>query len=138
MKCKQIKSNGEQCKMASIPGSYYCWKHSPDISIHEKKAASAKGGKMHRPDITKLDQDLNITSTHDISALLVDTIKNLRNGTFNTRIGTAIGYLAFILVRTYELTEIETKLIDLEKRLDHFDYITITPEKLNENVSQTN
>jgi hypothetical protein len=138
MKCKHIKSNGEPCGGFAPEGSQYCWRHNPKISPITKKAASAKGGKMHRPDITKINQDLNITSTQDISALLIDTIKNLRNGVFNTRIGTAIGYLAFILVRTYELTEIETKLIELEKRLNHFDYITITPEKLNENVSQTN
>ena len=124
--------------MHALPGKSFCWKHSPEVSVHEKKAASAKGGKKRKHDITKLDQDLNITSTNDISALLVDTIKNLRNGTFDSRVANAIGYLSFILVRTYELTVVEEKLVKLESRLDHFDYITVTPENRYEDVCQKN
>jgi hypothetical protein len=138
MKCNQIKSNGERCKMHALPGKSFCWKHSPEVSLHEKKAASAKGGKKRKQDLTKIDQELNITSTIDVSELLVDTIKNLRKGTFDSRIANAIGYLSFILVRTYELTEIEKKLVNLESRLDHFDYVTVTPENHYEDVSQKN
>ena len=128
MRCKQTKSNGEQCKMAAMPGKVHCWRHSPDISSHIKKAASAKGGQNRKLDLSMIDTELNISSTKDISALLVDTIRNIRKGIFDPRMGNAIGYLAYILVRTHELTEVEDRLIQLEDRLDNFDYLTVTPE----------
>jgi hypothetical protein len=138
MKCKHIKSNGETCGGFASEGSSFCWRHDPKISSHSKKAASSKGGKNKGPDLSQIDKELTIASTQDISALLVDTINNLRKGTFDSRIANAIGYLSFILVRTYELTEIEKKLVNLESRLDHFDYVTITPENHYEDVSKTN
>ncbi|MGA2668530.1 MAG: hypothetical protein ABSF32_06380 [Ignavibacteria bacterium] len=132
MKCKHIKSNGESCGGFTPEGSQFCWRHDPKISPHEKKAASAKGGKNKGPGISETGTELIIASTKDVSGLLVDTIGNMRKGVFSPRLGSAIGYLAYILVRTYELTEVENRLLELEDRLNHFDYITIHPEFKNE------
>jgi hypothetical protein len=128
MNCIKIKSNGEPCKMHALEGSEYCWAHSPDISAHVKKAASAKGGKTHKPDQSLINLDMNLASTQDICALLADTITNVRKGVFSARISNTIGYLAFILVRTIELTVVEKRLEELENRLNNFDYITVYPE----------
>jgi len=128
MKCKHIKSNGEPCGGFASEGSQFCWRHDPKVSYHTKKAASAKGGQNKKLDLSQIDTELNISSTKDISTLLVDTIRNIRKGIFDPRMGNAIGYLAYILVRTRELTEVEDRLMQLEDRLDQFDYLTVTPE----------
>ncbi|MGA2668729.1 MAG: hypothetical protein ABSF32_07395 [Ignavibacteria bacterium] len=128
MNCIVIKSNGEPCKMHALEGSDYCWAHSPHISAQVKKAACSKGGSLRIPDQSLIKQNLPLATTGDISALLADTIMNLRKGIFNSRVSTAIGYLSFIMVRTIELTEAEKRLEELENRLNNFDYITIHPE----------
>ena len=128
MNCIVIKSNGEPCKMHALEGSDYCWAHSPHISAQVKKAACSKGGSLRIPDQSLVKQDLPLATTKDISALLADTVMNLRKGVFSARVSTAIGYLSFIMVRTIELTEVEKHLEELENRLNHFDYVTIHPE----------
>jgi len=131
MNCIIIKSNGEPCRMHALEGSDYCWTHSPHISAQVKKAACSKGGSLRIPDQSLIKQDLPLTTTKDISALLADTVMNLRKGVFSARISTAIGYLSFIMVRTIEIAEVEKRLAELESRLNHFDYITIHPEPRN-------
>jgi hypothetical protein len=128
MNCIYIKSNGQPCGGFASEGSQYCWRHDPKISKRTKKAASAKGGRNKGPDINGAVAELAIASTKDISALLADTILNMRRGVFSPRLGTSLGYLAYILVRTYELTEFENRLLELEDRLNQFDYLTIVPE----------
>ena len=128
MNCIVIKSNGEPCKMHALEGSDYCWAHSPHVSTQVKKAACSRGGLTRRPDQSLIKLDIPLATTQDISALLADTVMNLRRGIFSPRISTAIGYLSAIMVRTIEITEVQKRLEELENRLNHVDYITVHPE----------
>jgi hypothetical protein len=52
----------------------------------------------------------------DIPQLLIDTIKQLREGTMHVRIGTAIGYVSYILLKSYEISGFEERLKALEEK----------------------
>lgn len=115
MKCKHIKSNGEQCKSSAMKNSRYCWTHSPEISIHEKKLGASKGGK-NKFKLAPLNlPQIIISDTRDIPPLLVDTIQHMRSGEIDVRLGTAIGYLSNILLKSYEVAGLESRIEKMEK-----------------------
>jgi len=118
MKCIFRKSNGERCKSNAMKNDIYCWTHSPEISVHEKRFGSSKGGKNKtsmRP--VNLPQII-INDTRDIPPLLVDTIQHLRSGEIDVRLGTAVGYLSNILLKSYEVADIEGRMERIEKFID--------------------
>jgi hypothetical protein len=120
MRCIFKKSNGERCKSNAMKNSKYCWTHSPEISIHEKRLGSSKGGKTK---LTPLNlPQILINDTRDIPPLLVDTIQHLRNGEIDVRLGTAVGYLSNILLKSYEVADIEGRMEKIEKFIDERFY----------------
>jgi hypothetical protein len=114
MQCKSKKSDGSRCRGFTISGSYYCWRHSPDIDDFRKKSASSKGGRNRRFVPINLPQII-INDTRDIPPLIVDTIRHLRNGEIDVRLGTAVGYLSNILLKSYEVADIENRMEKIEK-----------------------
>lgn len=99
-----------------MAGSNYCWIHSPNISRFEKKLASSKGGTNRH--LSEMDfPEIIIKSSKDIPPLLVDTIQRLRNRTIDVRRGTAIGYLSDMLLRSYEIADIESRIERLEEMI---------------------
>jgi hypothetical protein len=118
MKCKHIKSNGEQCKSNAMKDSSYCWTHSPEISIHEKKLGASKGGK-NKYNLTPVSlPQIIINDSRDVPPLLVDTIQRLRCGEIDIRLGTAIGYLSNVLLKSYEVSDLEGRIEKMENFVD--------------------
>jgi hypothetical protein len=101
-----------------MKNSRYCWTHSPEISIHEKRLGSSRGGK-NKLKLTLINlPQIIINDTRDIPPLLVDTIRHLRNGEIDVRLGTAVGYLSNILLKSYEVADIENRMEKIEKFID--------------------
>lgn len=101
-----------------MKNSKYCWTHSPEISIHEKKLGSSKGGK-NKFGLTPVNlPQIIINDTRDIPPLLVDTIQHLRKGEIDVRLGTVVGYLSNILLKSYEVADIENRMEKIEKFID--------------------
>lgn len=118
MRCIFKKSNGDRCKSNAMKNSKYCWTHSPEISIHEKKLGSSKGGK-NKFGLTPVNlPQIIINDTRDIPPLLVDTIQHLRKGEIDVRLGTVVGYLSNILLKSYEVADIENRMEKIEKFID--------------------
>lgn len=131
MQCIYIKSNGEQCKSFSMLESEYCWRHSPDVNSFEKKLASSRGGTNKSPAYNDLPE-MNIETSKDIPAVIVDTIQRLRNRTIDVRRGAVIGYLSNILLRSYEATDLESRIHALEELVRTGEY-EFNTQKENEN-----
>jgi hypothetical protein len=117
MKCKQIKSNGKKCKSYAMISSDYCWVHSPVVPDEDKKAAFIKGGELRSIQINSNLPRIIINTSTDIPRLLIDTIERLREGTMHVRTGTAIGYLSYILLRSYEIADLEQRVKALEENV---------------------
>jgi hypothetical protein len=118
MKCSFIKSDGNKCNAFAIKGSNYCWIHSPEVSESAKSSARLLGGINRQVQIPVNLAELAIKDTRDIPPMLVDTLLHLRKGEMDIRLGTAIGYISNILMRSYELADIENRMEKIEKFID--------------------
>ena len=101
-----------------MKNSRYCWTHSPEISIHEKRLGSSRGGKNKFRTETLYLPQIIINATRDLPPLLVDTIQHLRSREIDVRLGTSIGYLSNILLKSYEVADIENRMEKIEKFID--------------------
>jgi hypothetical protein len=115
MKCNFIKSDGKKCNANALNGSSCCWYHSPEISEEKKKLVSSNGGKANGYEVCIDLKPISISKMQDIPVLLIDTIHNLRSGYMGIRLGTAIGYLAGMLLKSFEVAELEVQIEKLEK-----------------------
>jgi hypothetical protein len=113
MKCKYIKENKEQCEANSMKNNDYCFTHNPEM---EKSRAIAvkKGGEAIRKNYTPLPS-VKIDNTKDITQLLISTINEVRAGNVELRVANCIGYLAGHLIKAFEVSTIEDRLIEIER-----------------------
>lgn len=119
MKCKHIKKNGRTCKANAMAGAPYCYTHNPEIDLTEKREARSRGGKANiiRLPVENAAPGISIDSTADIKTLIVDTINRVRTGSMDIRIANCIGFLSGHLIRAFELSELENRIITLENQV---------------------
>ena len=128
MKCSHIKSDGEKCTSYAVKGGTFCWRHSPDITHEEKLEASKKGGDNRSKKIIINLPDLRIENSKDLPPFLIDTIRGVRGGVIDSRIGSVIGYLSSILLRSYEVSNLEERIEHLEQTMSCAYVETTNPE----------
>ena len=114
MQCTYIKHDGSQCHGNTIEGSEFCWFHCPKVDYHRSWAQS-KGGKAHRTGIYSELPVINLKTINDVPELLIDTIRQLRHGFIGPRIAATLGYLSGMLLKSYEIFEVDTRLRKTEK-----------------------
>jgi hypothetical protein len=113
MKCKYIKQDDEQCGANSMVDNDFCFTHNPDME-ESKAIAVKKGGEATRKNYEPLPPIL-IENTKNITTLLSSTINEVRAGTIELRVANSIGYLAGHLIKAFEASIIEDRLIEVEK-----------------------
>jgi len=113
--CSFIKANGERCHARKLRGSDYCYFHSPQVVI-ERAEARRRGG-LHRYGDKGETGSYIIKSPQDILGILEDAINDAYAlGNTQGRAKT-IGYLCQIILRGFEVSEIENRLRALEERI---------------------
>jgi hypothetical protein len=122
MKCKFKKSNGKVCGANAMHGTEFCWFHTPNISDENKKLASSKGGKANSDIPDPKLPEITISNPQDIPALLIDAILNVREDRMELRKGSVIAYLSSTLLKAYEVSDISTRIENIEK-----DLISLNP-----------
>lgn len=119
MQCRHIKSDRSHCRANARKGSIYCFFHDPDSAV-AREAARKNGGKERSRRASVLPAstpDRPLATASDVTALLGETINQVRRGEVDPRISNAIGYLAGILLKAKEKDEIEQRLARLESVL---------------------
>lgn len=118
-KCKATTKAGKPCRAWAMEGSDYCYMHNPATAA-ERKAAQARGGKARhgRHLETGGDPDeLQLEGVADTLAILATAIKDtarLENSVARNR---ALGYLASVALKAFEITELEERMEALERAL---------------------
>ena len=125
MKCKHIKTDGSQCNSYAMKNNNYCWRHSPDIPDDVKLHSLKQGGKGGNRRLIINLPELKIENSGDLPPFLVETIRSVRAGLIDTRTGSVIGYLTSILLRSYELSNLEERIEKLES-VQTSGYVDIT------------
>jgi hypothetical protein len=114
--CRHIKPDGSPCRANVRSGSLHCYFHCPDVA-EEREAARIKGGKERSRKAAVLPSDtpnMELTSAADVTALLAETINQVRRGELDPRVSNAVGYLAGVLLKTQEQHEFERRLLRVE------------------------
>ncbi len=114
MKCKHIKDDGSPCKGFAVKDSNYCWAHTPDINNKEKQYSRYRGGVNRHSRAKTAIPKIVLNTMRDIPAFLVCTIDRMNSGAIDVRLGTAIGYLSNVLMKSYELSDLERRVENVE------------------------
>lgn len=115
IKTCQAKTNaGSQCQAATIDHSSFCFFHDPSYAEERRRAQSSGGRNGVAKTLPASTADMDIRSMEGVTALLCETINQVRRGDVDPRIGNSIGYLANILMKSIEQGEMEERLRSLE------------------------
>jgi hypothetical protein len=114
--CSHVKSDGSYCRANARRASAYCFVHDPD-SAEEVEAARIRGGKERSRKAAVLPADtanMPLTSAADVTALLAETINQVRRGELDPHVSNAVGYLANMLLKAQEQHEFERRMMRVE------------------------
>jgi hypothetical protein len=112
--CKARKTDGSKCQAVALPGSRYCFFHDP-AKAEKRREAQSLGGRHNR--IMTLDTDVPDVKIEDCQGtipLLSETINQVRKGEIDPRIANTVGYLANVIIKAVEQSEMEKRLEKIE------------------------
>ena len=114
--CQGKTVEGEPCRATPISGKKTCMFHDEEMA--ERRAAGRREGGRRRSEPRRtLDPSQRMTavsSLADVRDLLADTINHVRTGQVDPKIANTVGYLASVLVRVFEVGELEERLAAME------------------------
>ena len=115
MKCKEIKTDGEQCQANAMSESEFCYLHNPDISDEDKRQVQTKGGANRALTLKKPLPVLPIVKPEDAVLLIADTINRVRAGTLDIRTANCLGFLSDKLLKAFETSRLNDRLEVIER-----------------------
>lgn len=98
-----------------MTSSQYCYTHNPDIAEEEKQQGRIRGGEVKVIAIDKPLLPVKINTSRDITTLLEKTINEVRTGELDPRIANTIGYLAGVMLKAQETTEVGDRLSKIQE-----------------------
>lgn len=112
MKCEFIKDTNSKCEANAMLNSTLCFTHNPETE-GARKIAVSKGGSTPKKNYKPLPV-LAITDVRSVTSLLTTTISEVRAGEIDIRVANCIGYLSGILVKAFEISDLEKRVQKIE------------------------
>ena len=118
-RCQARKKNGQKCQADTQKGSPFCVFHDPARVADGKRVRRVGGLNRSRPAavLPMNTQDVPLSNTQEVSALIGESINQLRRGQLDPRVANAIGYLANILLGALQQGPLEDRLARIETSL---------------------
>ena len=116
MQCRYIKRDGSSCWANAMENSEYCWFHAPEVD-YERGSAQSRGGKAYKTGIYQQLPAIKLEKIDDVSQLLMDTVKQLRQGFIGPRIAATLGYLSGMILKSFETAEVDSRLKKAEREI---------------------
>ncbi len=113
--CTFIKKNGERCQARKLTGSDFCYFHSPQVVV--ARAEARRRGGLHRYGDKGETGSYVIKSSRDVLTILEDAINDVCALGNTAGRAKTIGYLCQIILKGFEVTEIENRLSALEEKI---------------------
>lgn len=121
MKCHFIKQDGE-CRANAIHGSDYCFTHDP-LKEQERKVAVTKGGMAPKKFLLNNREELVLKTADDAKRFLAKVINGVWQGSIPaTPVANTLGFLVRCYLDAHEKSEIETRLGEIEEKLDYLNH----------------
>lgn len=113
--CTFIKANGERCQARKLAGEEFCYFHSPEVVL-SRAEARRRGGLRRHGDKGKTGS-YKIKSSQDVLSILEDAINDTCALEQTQGRAKTLGYLCQIILKGFEVTEIENRLLALEEKV---------------------
>jgi hypothetical protein len=114
--CKGITKDGRPCSAKARPGTDLCPWHTPELA-EQRKAWSQTGG-QHRSAAARAQKALGAKpmTLEELEAQLSLVFQRVFEGKLSPSIGNCLGALARSIAELRRSTEMETRLVELERR----------------------
>lgn len=118
-KCQFIKSNKQMCQAKALQGEDFCFFHSSNKEVMEKRLkASIKGGENNKLETGGLtSKTFELKSVDQLMSLLEFTTNNLIQGKISREKASCIGYLSNILISAIKDHKFEERLGVIESAI---------------------
>ena len=117
-RCQQTKASGGRCAAYTLADSVFCFFHDPATAA-ARAAARRAGGQKHRAAVLPATSpDRPLGTVDDVVALLGETINHVRRGALDPKVGTAVGYLAGLLLKALEQGDLAARLAVVEAAVE--------------------
>ena len=114
MKCSHtFLTDGRQCGAFAMDNSEFCLNHNP-LAKELKIAAVKKGGLSLKKRHSLNLQAVPIQDKQDVIPFLISVINEVRTGKIDNKTANALAYIGGMLIKAYELTDMETRLSQIE------------------------
>lgn len=117
-KCKATTAKGKPCRSAPLSGGAFCFWHDPDRKADAQQARSNGGRARHGRKIDNDPRDpVKLEKAKDVLPILEMAVNDalaLENSIARCRL---IGYLCGIVVKTFEITDLQRQYDSLERAL---------------------
>ncbi len=111
MQCKFVKPDGTLCNANALKDNLYCFQHTRlTMQKDEQNLNPLSANKL----VISLP-DIKIDDVNDLPDFLIDTIRNVRGHVIDAKVGSVIGYLTNILLRSYEVADLQNRVERIEK-----------------------
>jgi len=114
MQCQAMTKEGKQCRAHALKGKQYCLMHDPESKTKLKEYAR-RGGLVKKKVQTSLAPIEFKGDVKEVLDLLADTINRVRNNTIPAKTANTIGYLANVMIKALEISEIDNRLKQVER-----------------------
>lgn len=113
--CEFVDKDGGQCRAKPTKGSNYCFWHDPALQ-KIRMLASTKGG-LNRRLQGLYGNAVKITTPKSITKFLGMVINDVWTGKVPVQVGTSMGFLTRCWLDSYEASEVNDRLKDLEEKI---------------------
>lgn len=116
-RCGALTASGTPCLGVARSGARFCSFHDPAAKrdVDAGRAAGGRARSTPRATVAAAEGDLAIGGVGDVCTLLARTINDVRTGRLDPKLANCVGYLSGILVRAFEVGELEERLAMLER-----------------------
>jgi hypothetical protein len=112
--CRGRRADGQPCRSFALPGSLYCYSHSPERQA-ERDAARRRGGE-HRAHSARIERLVPRNLRPVLGTLLV-ALDETHRGVITPSQAQGMAALASAIVRVYGVAEMDERLKAIEARL---------------------
>ena len=112
--CTATARNGTACRAAALPGSRFCFFHSPKHATARRDAQSRGGLANRMATLPPGAPDVKVEDGAGVVKLLGQTINQVRRGEIDPRVANAVGYLSNIVLAATAQRDLETRIAELE------------------------
>lgn len=126
--CQATNTAGEPCQAQPVRPSGFCYWH--DASLAEERAANNRRGGKNRSARARARKllDGEMTSMRDVRDMLMLAIVEVRDGTMDPKVGTAMATAARAICAVAVSADFEVQLDELRRQLNELNQSLDAPE----------